>query len=713
MDRIDTLLPDLGSRLERIARSLSGNEHIRILFNKDNCSTDGEGRIYLPANCDKLSETDMDLVWGYVNHESEHVLVQLETKAARAAGERCQVNPRILALVGRSASYAIHGKMEAIPLMELMKKLPTPSRRMWFNVFEDIRIERRAGERYIGVYNHLRHARERSIEDWKSRIDKESLLFGVSCAIIFAAHGHDIAWIPEEHQKVYDELLPFSSYHDEMKSVYDAYNLALAVADFVEERSEEAREEMAAIEAKKTAKSEKSDGDDGAYGGKGEEEEGEEEEGEEEEGEEEEGEEEEEGSGDGEEGEDDEEGDADGGDDGDGGDDEEDGSGDKGGVGEDEADGGEVGDDGGSDEGEAGDDGDDDGDEADVELLKALLDLSKEPTATDIYAKVLELLIIEASRSEAPALNPYSVNPEALKQDRLVQLNPDKVRATTIRDGVADQTLTLAQQMRILLTTRSVARRIPDQDAGKLDRRSLYRLNRPGYLPATNVFEQKIPGRSYKLAITVLVDCSGSMSGSKINLALQAATLLGDTLHQLGSLGVRFAVTGFTADQGEIGHGGRAAGYAGHRWVGGHYSRTDAVVHYPFKRWDEDWTRVWTRVGGLAGGAGWGSCLRNNADADSVKWAARDLYDQRADRHILLVLSDGEPACAGNMDEQSAELKRVVKMAMKAGIEVWGIGIEDASVRSFYKNWRVVANASQLSRTIIEVARLWFDLSAR
>ena len=94
--------------------------------------------------------------------------------------------------------------------------------------------------------------------------------------------------------------------------------------------------------------------------------------------------------------------------------------------------------------------------------------------------------------------------------------------------------------------------------------------------------------------------------------------------------------------------------------------------------------------------------LQENVDGESVQIAAARLKQQRADRHLLLVLSDGAPACPGDHSAQTRHLRQVIADAEKANIEVVGIGIQTRSVKTFYKRHVMLDDLSQLPTTVIE-----------
>jgi cobalamin biosynthesis protein CobT len=81
-----------------------------------------------------------------------------------------------------------------------------------------------------------------------------------------------------------------------------------------------------------------------------------------------------------------------------------------------------------------------------------------------------------------------------------------------------------------------------------------------------------------------------------------------------------------------------------------------------------------------------------NADGESVLWAASRLYSRPEKRKILFVISDGEPQNAETgYNKLGKHLKKVVDMISKKGIECVGIGIQTDAVEEYYKN-NVVLN---------------------
>lgn len=388
--------------------------------------------------------------------------------------------------------------------------------------------------------------------------------------------------------------------------------------------------------------------------------------------------------------------------------------------------GAEIGDAGHGDEPgdvESGDEAGDEGDEViGIEILEWGDGTTEEPMSLDwsgyiptmavespleVLKEHLEEMAKEARHTEDTLevtqwQSPY----EVIRHDRVETLEESAsglAELQALRSKHSHTATTLAGRLRTLLLARSQARRLNDQDHGKLDRRALHSLNRPGHIPNRNVFQKTIPGIRQDVAITILVDCSGSMTGAKIAVARQAAALLGDTMVNLEPLGIVWSLVGFTTDYNWMTYHApdlRAAAVDKSEWDNAY--RLEPLVHYRVKSWKDNWRVVAARTAEL-------HASTQNADADSLRWAVRDNLAQKAGRHVVMVLSDGAPCVTGDRRKQYAGLKHAVKEAMSTGVEVQGLGILDASVREFYPVNQTISNVQQLPEAILKMSQGWFN----
>jgi len=230
-------------------------------------------------------------------------------------------------------------------------------------------------------------------------------------------------------------------------------------------------------------------------------------------------------------------------------------------------------------------------------------------------------------------------------------------------------------------------------DRGALDDRNVARI---ALANDSKLFKKRLPRNKIDTAVSLVVDCSGSMCGSQIKVATDTAILFAETLH---AVGIPFEVLGFSAmDHGYV--EGRyydeessskllrkyRPEHGFHRWL--------PLAHYIAKSFDTPYTQVKDSILSLREVP-----LVQNVDGESVMWAAKRLAARKEPRKILIVMSDGMP-CSSREDESvlARHLKQVVQDITRAGIETVGVGIQTNCVKSFYPDWIVVDDARSLGR---------------
>jgi cobaltochelatase CobT len=98
--------------------------------------------------------------------------------------------------------------------------------------------------------------------------------------------------------------------------------------------------------------------------------------------------------------------------------------------------------------------------------------------------------------------------------------------------------------------------------------------------------------------------------------------------------------------------------------------------------------------------------MRNNIDGECIEVAARRLLSRRETGKVMIVLSDGMPAC--HTDDSHAlnkHLKDTVQAVMKAGVNVVGIGIQSDAVKKFYPKSCVIHSVSELPDRVMKELR--------
>jgi cobalamin biosynthesis protein CobT len=228
-----------------------------------------------------------------------------------------------------------------------------------------------------------------------------------------------------------------------------------------------------------------------------------------------------------------------------------------------------------------------------------------------------------------------------------------------------------------------------EQERGEIDRAALAKLaTTPGYRTPFKV-ERTTMGRD--VAVTLLIDRSGSMAGRKIELARLCAAALSDALTQLG---FDCEVLGYSSIESpqmkQLCERQRAAGVDLRRY-NRLVERLDLQIYKRFGAPD---------LSGLARI----DCGHENPDGEALAWAATRLADHAAARRILMVFSDGYPATGdGNPLVLRSDLRERVAAIGKRGIELVGIGVLTDAVEAFYPHNVVVSRLAELPATVFSV----------
>ncbi|MGF1781152.1 cobaltochelatase CobT-related protein [Vibrio fluvialis] len=232
------------------------------------------------------------------------------------------------------------------------------------------------------------------------------------------------------------------------------------------------------------------------------------------------------------------------------------------------------------------------------------------------------------------------------------------------------------------------------QTRGRINPSQLSRL-RTGDV---RVFRKKEIHRTQDFDVQLVIDCSGSMSGSRINLACQAAYAMGMALSRIG---INFEIIGFTS-RGHI-----TLGEERHaRPSGIVYARRDAIYMPVFKDFSEQWSpQVMQRLATWAALDDYGY-LRENVDGESLMIAARRLAAQKSPGKAMIVLSDGSPACSSEDREAlSRHLRKTTKVIQNANIHLVGIGIQHEGVSHYFDNYSVIHSLNDLPIEVISKIR--------
>lgn len=216
-----------------------------------------------------------------------------------------------------------------------------------------------------------------------------------------------------------------------------------------------------------------------------------------------------------------------------------------------------------------------------------------------------------------------------------------------------------------------------------------------------NVFTQKVDETYVNSAVTMLVDCSGSMHDQPIRLAMQCAMSIAEALEPIG---IPLEVLGHTTISPQPQVNEQMREYINKQmYKRNHkpkFSRFDSIVLWVFKQFDEALAICRSGIAFMPD-----SCHGANADPDAIIMSAKRLLDRREDKKILLVLSDGRPAFSTEYNDEDQQTRDAVEWCVQQGILLVGIGIMDDSVRAYYPDYVVCNDLKELPTTVIQELR--------
>jgi len=237
------------------------------------------------------------------------------------------------------------------------------------------------------------------------------------------------------------------------------------------------------------------------------------------------------------------------------------------------------------------------------------------------------------------------------------------------------------------------------QRRGEIDERSLWRHG----IGDERLYRQKYPTKTNRSIVTILVDCSASMTRpardpsyegeplvfrTRLFIAAQAAAAVSSTLD---ALGVQNEVLAFTTTK---------------RMTAPNpiYDRVRPLRHLVIKPYNKPFRSCRANFISLA----FFEHCSENIDGEAILWAARRMLSKpnHGDRPVLMVFSDGDPASQPEKKTVlAAHLKTAIERVNESGIALFGIGVGSDAVKGFYENSVVVNDVSSLLSTFYDLLK--------
>lgn len=190
------------------------------------------------------------------------------------------------------------------------------------------------------------------------------------------------------------------------------------------------------------------------------------------------------------------------------------------------------------------------------------------------------------------------------------------------------------------------------------------------------VFKRKTTNDVLDVAITLVVDQSGSMGGGKFVHAAAAAVMLNDIVGN--TLHIPVEIVSFTSS--------RSNPQGVGMWV--HRAHTDRLLNRDtlVARFSDAGTE----------------CMSGNDDGDAIVWAFDRLIKRPEKRKLIVVFSDGSPSGTYSRGDGVWYLKHVVSsIEGDSPVDIVGIGLMDENVKLFYKEWQVIKAAHDLEPALL------------
>ncbi len=211
------------------------------------------------------------------------------------------------------------------------------------------------------------------------------------------------------------------------------------------------------------------------------------------------------------------------------------------------------------------------------------------------------------------------------------------------------------------------------EESGRVDRKAFTRFA----TGSTAVFSKRQHVEATKSAVSILIDCSGSMNEYKrIHTAESIAIQLSRILEKSD---VSFNVTGFygrTSEKALRGSGATPLNTV---------ALIEQAVFLPFKTWRENLARASSKLGSIS------QCARHSTpDYSALSISIDELSRRDEARKILFLITDAD-------GYNKAHIKHLQDLADKLNVKIIAIGIGDTDVPKVFKSGDNVLNVSDLA----------------
>ena len=204
---------------------------------------------------------------------------------------------------------------------------------------------------------------------------------------------------------------------------------------------------------------------------------------------------------------------------------------------------------------------------------------------------------------------------------------------------------------------------------------------------ALEIYKKKKPMPEIETAVSILVDCSGSMGGTEIMLCQQLAVILQKSF---AGTPIKFEILGYTSgDYDSLPDGAKVMVEAIRQQDPNHSPDIRSVMLYEFKGFETPHHVALTTIGNMPQVE-----MGGTPTADGILMAHERLSKRKERRHVMFVLTDGQP------DDMPA-CQEAVRAVEACNATVLGIGIQCDAVRHCFNDWIVLQDARDMSAAVL------------
>jgi cobaltochelatase CobT len=234
------------------------------------------------------------------------------------------------------------------------------------------------------------------------------------------------------------------------------------------------------------------------------------------------------------------------------------------------------------------------------------------------------------------------------------------------------------QSVRRLIQIRAKVQREYGVKKGKLDSARISRIcfDNPGL--NEKVFKRKITNTTLDAAMTVLIDFSGSMDGSKSLYACASAIMMNKVCT---TLNIPLEILGFTDARSDF--------------------STVVPLMYIFKEFKSNHISEdeLLRTFGIAS-----HYMNGNPDGENILWAYERLLKRKEKKRCFIVMSDGQPAASKSCDGiEIFTLKTIREIEAARKVDIYGLGLCSYAVDEYYKAHSVVSRPDDIPHKLLEL----------